>query len=141
MSENAEYVMYDNATGEVRAMGLCQVDMVTEQIPPSGTDLLQVAGVDPVMQYIEIGTEQVLSRPVVGSILDKGTINSDGVDVATISDVAIGTTVTVYLHGFPITSFLVDDGNFEFTSTEIGAYRIVLINFPYQEEEHQVDVI
>jgi len=119
-----EYLTY-SITGLIVKTGNCPLDMLTLQA--SGTDTAIQGTANDSLQYIpDINTPIITDKLVNTSSIDKTTITADGVDIATISSIPVGSTVTFTtpIASNPIDPVVVSDGLLEFTSTSYGIYTL-----------------
>lgn len=88
--------------------------------------------------YVDVDTPpgtDVLPRPDMGVVVDTLSIATDGTEVATFSNIPVGTKVTV-IEASGNTSYLSDTewaGIFEYETEVSGKAVIRFKNFPYKE--------
>lgn len=75
-------------------------------------------------QYVKDG--KIIDRPANPSTIDKTTIIADDTDACLISNIPIGSKVSVEGQ-----VFTVNDSEFEFTVDQSGEYRIEITGFPF----------
>lgn len=135
------YIVYESTTGRVMWTGTCIPDDLSLQAAAPNSTVLQIDDMDPVTQFIDISTDEVIDKPAMPTTINQTSLASDGVDEIVISSVIAGTVVEV-LDPDGVRSFItVDDGTFEMTTTDHGDFLITLRLFPYLEKEYTVGTI
>lgn len=115
------FVTYRTDTGEIFSSGMASfLEDVLAQVPPDGCATLSVEAATPASGFfVSLDGDQptVAPRPVV--VGEDAVILADGED-STILEVPVGSKVIIdgVLHGE------IDDGVFEFSAEEPGAYSI-----------------
>ena len=133
---NVSYVLYDN-TGKITASGSCPEIMVEAQNVIPGVTVLQGEG-RPETQYVDTLQDppEIKERLPFPGVQNKNTILADGTDEWIVSDLPVGSIVTVN----DIVT-VVNDGSFEFSVDLPGTYTFKFDPFPYLEEEVSIEVI
>lgn len=128
------FTIYDIDTGEVQWIGSCSSRDYDKQHIPEGMAILEGSGKH---SYVDISDPQ---QPVLtpqtsfDCILDKSTIQANGQDKATISDIPVGTSVSVSGVG----SQLVNDGVVSVTSDIAEVIVINLTHFKHLDKTYTI---
>ena len=117
MSTN--YIVYDDK-GSICRTGSCKESDVSLQAGLGEFVMEGLANDD--LQYVKGGV--VKMKQPLGAVWSSQQVLSDGIDEIVLDGLPI--PCTVYVDGDPI---LVEDGNFEFSTEDIGAY-MVKVNHP-----------
>jgi len=132
MTAPINFVVYKNATGEIVRRGQCHPDAVLPQAVGADETSMQTTVLeDAKTRYVDNGS--VVDRPVNSSVADKTEIAADGVEILTITNIPVGTEVTVL--GPVESTTTVDDGELGITAAIPGSYRVRLDAFPIQHKE------
>ena len=88
--------------------------------------------VDPETEYIKPSDYgySIFARPEMPAAIDKTEILANGIDVATITGIPVGSSVAIDSE-----AWAVDDGVFELTVDTPGEYRISISCWPYLDKE------
>ena len=123
---HAYYIFDKNANPDLFPGVLVNDGIVDDLIRNNSADVLT-------NYYFDNDYQAVMPKPANPAIIDKATINPDGVDTATISGIPTNCVVTV-----GGTDYTVTDGVFEFSTNSPGVYTIVLRLFPYLQKSFEV---
>lgn len=75
---------------------------------------------------VDVATRSVMPCSVIELVVDKLTLIADGIDVATITGIPVGSNVTVLCNGQPYGQHLANDETLEFAADDAAEYRIVV---------------
>jgi hypothetical protein len=120
-----EFARYDPETGKVLAVGLVPENMVDLQTGP-----IYIGSADPTTQYIV--NDVICERPEFDIRLSGTTVKANGLDSLVVSNVPIGTFVSV---SGPTSISSVTDAEEDISMTFVvpGQYVLTMENFPFQE--------
>lgn len=142
------YITYRNTTGEITRYG--QVDStdglnaIIAATDSGFTTISTVAEYSDDDWYAPAGV--VTARPTFPTTLSPLTIDSDGIDVATITSVPVNTFVRITSDSLntgvlDIDALEVDDGTLEISSTEVGVFEVTFTNFPYKPYTAELEAV
>ena len=89
----------------------------------------------PTDYYWHLTNEEITARPVNSASADKATMDADGIDSITVSNIPNPSVVRV---GPFAAEYDVTDGVFEFTIDAPGDYVFRMFSFPYKDKEIEI---
>lgn len=114
------------------ANGVAPEDQITQQ--SSATTTAISGSADEYTEYYDATLELILTRPVHGYVLDKTSIAAYDQEIATLSNVPSGVSVTIG------ENTVISDGTpIEITIYEPGVYRLFIEDFPTQAFEEIIN--
>tara|TARA_R110002072_G_scaffold302699_2_gene487453 strand:+ start:19583 stop:19981 length:399 start_codon:yes stop_codon:yes gene_type:complete len=118
-----------NADGRILAVyeGINEDALAEQQLDDAVGHLLGTCCLD---DYVDINTLEIKPRTELLADFDTLSIAADGVTEAVLSGLPIPCTVYV-----DFTPYLVNDGDFEFSVTNVGPYKIVVDEAAYLRKE------
>ena len=126
------FTVYDSS-GMILRSGICQEDMVSYQAQSPEESVIPFMS-DGSSQYVVDG--DIAERPDSPVTVDKITFLGDGLDAVTLSNVPVGSVVSI---GSQVHT--VDDGAVEFATYLPGSYAIKVDAFPYLPFEQVVTAV
>ena len=126
-----------NLQGMILSNILAPIDMMEMQVQEGEILLMDVTG-DSTTEYVL--DEVVVSRPIQNTVLDKLTLNADGVDSIIISEAPNGFfSATNSVKGTGASGEII--GSDSFSTTIPGIYKIKIESFPYLDFEATIEAI
>lgn len=135
------YLTYNKFTGEITAIGSCQLMDLEKQVTNQNE---QVLGLDEShidirdnTHYIDISVNQIVEKMKLDVSISKLQMNSDSIDSCTISNIPNGVDV-VWENK---TKEPIIDGSLEISCNQPGIYKIALSGIKYLKEEITLEAI
>lgn len=125
--------IHDTINGEIKGWVEGSPDSMGSWIEP-GQSFFEVQEFgDSDQVYVDVATEELIPRPLMGISVGSLQIDADNVDSCNITGIPAGTMAI--LRGPVEGESEINDGTLEITTDVSGGYMIRLENFPYQVEE------
>jgi hypothetical protein len=131
-------IVYERSSGEIKGRFGVSAGMADAQCL-SDSENWMLGTADDITEYIEVdqnGIPTITPRPEMSLTLDKQTIAADAEDMATISGIPAGATVTSSEN-----SAVVDSGSLEFVTDQVGTHTLKFEFFPYLDAEVTINAV
>lgn len=140
------YLIYFTNTGKIKNTGNIPLNNIHECLElncidwkeSNGTDVDYIVDVDYSINsnnsYVDISTIEVKERMPLNAILNKTSILADDVDEIILSNLPI--PCDVYLDGQIVE---ITDGSFEFSTPDVGYYKLKIDHVAYLKEEWEIE--
>jgi hypothetical protein len=129
----SNFITYKTTTGQITGTGTCPSDMVAAQAK-AGENTIEGL-IDSLTQYINPSTEEVVSKEILPSSIDKILIVADEIDSCTISALPNPSLIEIEGEGM----WEVTDGSFEFTTDTVGAYEFICRSAIHLDMEYTIN--
>jgi len=124
----ADFIVFDNTTGEIIRSGTCPDDMVTIQAIESDESVIDSTGITLIdiesEYYVDTTSEILIEKDDFPGSIDSTSIIANGVDTITVSD--IPNSSTLYLLS-SIEEYIITDGSLVLTTKRTGTIYLEFI--------------
>lgn len=125
------YVVHDKHGAILRVVRCPKIQAAIQAV--DGENIIEGSANDET-QYVKDG--QIIDRPANPAIADKAMIAADDMDTCSITNIPIGSEVSVEGQ-----AYTVNDSEFEFSVDQPGEYQITVTGFPYMPATFTIEAI